>query len=210
MLRFGYGRPDVPAALPAMAKAYLDSLPDGLESYPEARVKNSVVRTWLEGHDAKRLSEALPPSLGRLGRAELPVNRWIPEVHAVVVYLSLRELFFPTDEAFVEDSRERNHKLLANPMYNILVRALSVQRVGKSTPLIYNHMHQGTRLEVDAAQWPWIWSLTSPDHLVPSLLARCYATAIGAAIELNGQDNVQVLLRSSTPTVQQFTVSFDR
>lgn len=134
------------AVLPRVT-AYLDRLPGGIDAFPEAEVKYSVVATWLEGHDAGVLVDGLPTAVHPLLQREFPVTRWISEVHATTIYLGLRERLFSSDDAFVADALRRNHTLLNKPMYRILMRLLSRSRVAKGASVAYfpNAPRHGTR-----------------------------------------------------------------
>lgn len=197
-------------AFPARVVDYLARLPDGLDSYPAAQVKNSVVRAWIAEHDTKALAAAVPETVRPLCTGELMVTRWVPEVHATAVYLTLRELFFDSDAAFVLDAHARNRALLSGRLYRMLVRLLSVERIGKTTRLLYSQMHRGTDLSVDVTDFPWRCWLRYPHALVPELLGHCYATAIGAAVELSGMHRVEVETVSVSDTELRLAVSFDR
>lgn len=189
---------------------YLEQLPEGLDSYPGALAKNAVVRAWVEGHDIERLAATLPESLVPLVRKEVAVSSWIPEAHAMVIYLQVRELFFADDDAYVLDAKERNRQLLAGPLYRIVVSLLSAGRIGKTSRQVFNLMHRGTDLMVDVDRWPWVWKAKFPAYLIPELLGRCYTTAVVAGLELNGQKGVEAVLVEHTPTTLEFSVSFDR
>ena len=189
---------------------YLERLPEGLDSYPGALVKNSVVRVWVEGHDIERLAATLPEALVPLVREELAVSAWVPEVHAMVIYLQVRELFFDDDDAYVRDAKERNRKLLAGPLYRMVLSLLSAERIYKTSRRVFNLMHRGTDLTVDVSRTPWVWKAKFPANLVPELMGRCYATAVIAALELNGQRGVEAALVELTEMTLEFSVSFDR
>ncbi|MGH1342406.1 MAG: hypothetical protein ACRBN8_12680 [Nannocystales bacterium] len=177
------------SVLPRVA-AYLDQLPGGIDAFPEAEVKYSVVATWLEGHDATALVSSLPDAVHPLLQREFPVTRWVPEVHATMVYLGLRERFFESDDAFVADALERNRTLVNKPMYRILLGLLSKSRAVKGASVTYSQLHRGTELIVVGGDDHWEVYIVHPPHLVPPILGRCYATAMRAALEVKGYENV--------------------
>ena len=170
--------------------AYLDQLPGRIDAFPDAEVKYSVVATWLEGHDAATLVDSLPTEVHPLLERDFPVSRWISEVHATTVYLGLRERFFASDDAFVADALERNRTLLRKPMYRILMRLLTRSRAAKGASVAYSQMHRGTKLIAVSEDERWDVEIEHPPHLVPPILGRCYATAMRAALEVKGYQNV--------------------
>ncbi len=193
----------------ACVQAYLDSIPGRLAGYPETLVKYSVLDTWLEGHDLTALALQMPGSLHYLFEPGFPVSKWVPEVHAMVTYLTQRELFFDSDDAFVADALERNIKLFRRPIYRVLVRLISMSLAAQGPARVYSQMHRGTELAVIAAPNAWTVKLTHPPHLIPALLARCYGTAMRAAILEKGGTNVEVVSLSTTPEQMVHEIRFD-
>lgn len=188
------------AALPIeRIENYLARLPGRIDSHPDAQVKYSIIETWVDGHDLARLVEAVPPPVRPMLEHGFPVTRWVPEVHATTVYLALRELFFPSDDAFVADAHERNVQLLSKPMYRILMRFIGPDRAAKGAALAFSQMHRGVNLDVDSVDGAWVVRIDHPPHLVPELLCRCYATAVRAVLELKGYAGVRSKLTELRP-----------
>lgn len=206
---FRYGDRYVQRSAIERVQAYLDKLPEGVHAYPDARVKFSIVRTWLEGHDPTELAGVVPESVHPLLESGVPITRWVPEVHATCIYLALRELYFRSDDAFVEDALERNLRLLQNPMYRILMRVISRDRAAKSTALAFSQMHRGTDIDVERDADAWLVTLRHPPHMIPELLGRCYATATRATLEVKGFTNVRAEPERLEPAVTTLRVRFD-
>ncbi|MBL4685682.1 MAG: hypothetical protein JKY37_13900 [Nannocystaceae bacterium] len=188
----------MPAALPARIAEYLGRLPEGIDSFPNFRVQGTVVRMWLSGHDPAPLLAMLPGPVDRLVRAELAADTWVSEVHATVVYLALRELFFTSDDAFVADAYARNRQLLAGAAFSMMP-LLTPANIDVQSRRAFRSMHDGIAVVTDVSRQPWTWSLTFPSYLVPQLLARCYVTALAAALESVGKQAVYVELLNHEP-----------
>lgn len=188
---------------------YLGKLPGGVHAYPTAQVKFSIIETWIDGHDVRKLATAVPEAVRGILTDNLPVTRWVSEVHATTIYLALRELFFRSDDAFVADALQRNARLLTRPMYRILLHMVSAERAAKGAAIAFSQMHRGISLEVDPKGDRWTVSLHHPAHLVPELLARCYATALRAALEVKGYDSVQSTLLTADPALTEFEVRLE-
>ncbi|MCR9162433.1 MAG: hypothetical protein ACE37F_19650 [Nannocystaceae bacterium] len=193
----------------ARVQAYLDALPGGIAAYPEFVGKYSVVRAWLEGNDRAALRKVVPREVHPLLEDGVPITRWVSEVHATCIYLAIRELFFPSDDAFVDDAFLRNVRLLEKPMYKILMRVVNPSRAAKGTAAVFSQMHRGLELSVDPKPEAWIATLTHPPLLLPDLLARCYATALRAALEVKGYQDVTSRAVSTTPESTTFRVTFE-
>lgn len=196
-------------AAKARVHAYLKRLPGGIDAYPDAQVKYSIVRAWLEGQDLEALAEILPAPVLPLVERGVPITRWVPEVHATTIYLSLRELFFSSDDAFVEDALDRNLQLLEKPMYRILMRVISRDRAAKGTALAFSQMHRGTEIDVESDGEGWLVVLRHPPYMIPELIGRCYATALRAALEVKGFRNVRAAPIRLEPELTRIRVRFD-
>lgn len=167
-------------------EAYLDRLPSGLDSYPGHQVKMGVVQTWVDGHDLAGIRAALPESL-QTGLLDQRVTGWVSEVHATVVYLTVRELFFDSDEAYVGAALEKNRTLLSRSIYRAASRLLTPQRLVKTGSLVFGLMHRGIETGPAPFEGKGVgWVMEFPEHLVPELIARCYATALVAAMGIGG------------------------
>ncbi|MFK7990756.1 MAG: hypothetical protein AB8I08_32345 [Sandaracinaceae bacterium] len=171
--------------LPEELQAYIDRLPGGLDAYPDHRSKASVLRAFLDGHDMDALRAALPAELAALADPKTAVTTWLPEVHLNAVMLARRAVFFDSDEAFVEDAAKRNRQLIESPLYRMLIKFFSTERVGAMGRTVFHQMHDGIELEIHPGT-PMRWALRYPPHLMPELVARCYATAATVALELGG------------------------
>ena len=187
-----------------LVSQYLAELPTRLRSYPNCTVKMSVVRAFAEGHDVRALAAALPDELEPSYLFDLPVTSWIPEVHATVVYLTIRELFFESDDSFVAGAHAKNLDLLNSTFYRTVARLISPARLNSIGTRLFQSMHRGVQAEggeTDSGVW---WDLRYPVNLVPVLVARCYATALAAALETGGARDVQVQLRRHSATRTRF------
>ena len=191
----------------ASTEAYLRRLPEGLESYEGHLVKMSVVRAWVEGHSLAALREALPQPLVPGELLERPVTAWVPEVHATVVYLTMRDLFFDDDDAYVEAAYAKNSKLLRGPLYRVLTTLFSWQRISSLGGSVFARMHRGIESTAEVVGDRGLrWRLDYPEHLVPPLIGRCYVTALVAALEAGGLGTVHVEIEANTPTHLSATV----
>ncbi|MCZ7677693.1 MAG: hypothetical protein M5U28_02505 [Sandaracinaceae bacterium] len=135
------------------AAAYLARLPEGLASHPQCVVKASVLR---DVADARPLGPddlaALPGPVAQLVREPPPVSSWVPEVHALVAMIAIRDRHFAPGEiglsAYEEWTYERNKKLLARPLYRALFLLLSPERLLRNVGNRWAMFRRGSRLEL--------------------------------------------------------------
>ncbi len=176
-------------------ESYLASLPAGLDSYPDCQQKASVFRVFLAGIRPESFSARLPPTLATLATSPPPVNLWLPEVHAHAVFIAAREAAFADDEAYERFAYRQNAALLESPLYSILFKFVSPERVIRGAPSRWGHFHRGMTLVPEMSEpGRAALRLQASPGLLPPLLARCYGTAFRAALEAAGAKHVSVEL----------------
>ncbi|MCU0701793.1 MAG: serine/threonine protein kinase [Myxococcaceae bacterium] len=189
----------------ARMEAWLAKLPAGLDSYPEATQKGSVVLAFLEGIDPVALEGRLPAPLAKLLKFRPAPSAWVSEVQATALYLGGAEACFTSDDAFVDFALQTNRKLLAGPLYGMLFRALGLRRVLQGATGRWEHLHRGSRLVMtELVDGRATMHLHTPANMVPPLLARCSATALHAALEVSGAKSVEVNVVVESDTTLRF------
>lgn len=113
--------------------AYLAQLPQGLNSYPEALSKGSLLRSSLEGHDVGRLVDELPDVLRAVIESPPPAGVWVPAVHSDAVFHAVVDRFHPTDERVIAWSEARTLSMAKGPMYGALFR-VSARPLSSAVP----------------------------------------------------------------------------
>lgn len=185
--------------LPSVA-AYLESLPDGLDSYPGALTKGAVVRTFLgESGVLSRLAPGdVPGRVEDLLRDLPPVGTWVREVHFCAAIGALMDRCFPGVAgmaAFQLSMLERNRQLLTGPLYKILFMVVSPERVFLATDQRWSAFHRGSALKVIARSPQAVrLELSAPPHLFPDYYVRAIRGAIQAAGEAAGCKSIFVEL----------------
>jgi len=184
---------------------YLDALPLAEESYPDYLQKASVYRQFLALTPGAGLAEALPPSVRRLVTDPEPVSAWIPEVHAVAIYLSAYDVGFADEVAYLEHWKKVNDALLGGPLYRILMRVVSPTIVLRGARSRWGNFHRGLGFHVDNLSPGNLEArLTYPVALLPEVLAVSYTSAFQAALELAGAREARLRVVSYTPTRTHF------
>lgn len=167
-------------------RAFVAGLPEGEASYHGALVKAGVVRTWIEGHDVQQLRRALAEYPDAVATMEAPVTTWVREVHATIVYLAVRELFFHSDGTYVRAAYDKNAALLDRPIYKPLFLTFGHERLVRWAPKVFQQFHRGTTVTVDDEGPDLRVIYRYPPGLIPPLIARCHITSIAALIEKVG------------------------
>jgi uncharacterized protein (TIGR02265 family) len=179
-------------------QAYLDALPDGVESYPQYVQKASVYRQFLQEMPSRDLIGHLPPPVERLLTAPLPVSAWVPEVYATALYLAIADVHLPDEREFLAHKLEANRKILSSALYRILMMVVSPNVALRNTGARWRMFHRGIALATQELGPQRVEvRMTFPPHLVPPLLVRTYGLVFQATTETAGGKDVAVLVRSS-------------
>jgi uncharacterized protein (TIGR02265 family) len=189
----------------ATVESYLARLPGGMHAYPECMHQGEALSIWLRGSPTSALVERLPHEAGALlsSADHLPV--WIPEVHATVLYLAIREAHFPDDAAFLAHAREVNRRLLDTPTNRVLFWVVSPRDMLRAAGPRWSTLHRGSSVNVrirgDSSAEV---ELGFPAHLLPEIVLRGNATGFAAALERTGACEVVVEVREVESTRARF------
>ena len=129
--------------------AYIDSLPEGLESHPDCHTKAAIYRSYLERSpiDAELLGE-LPEPLADLLVHPRVVSTWLPAVHSLALTMVFRDLFAPEHDSFAEFVRTSTAEMYSTPMYRVLMVAMNPQRLLKAASLRWTQFNRGSKMTV--------------------------------------------------------------
>jgi hypothetical protein len=171
---------------PRMA-AYLDALPKGIDSYPDAQAKGSIFRTLLTSRPlalAGLPQTSLPEPIAALAR-ELPLpNEWIPEVWLMCVSLGIADAYELEDEEYLSWVYETNRDLFRGA-YRLLMSLASPELLLRGATLRWMYFHRGTELLTEPAgpgQGNLI--LSFPHRLFAGLALRHFTAVFGAPLKL--------------------------
>jgi hypothetical protein len=185
----------------ASVEAYLSSLPAGVDSYPERAHKGESLSVWLQRSPARGLAAFVPAQVAPLLVPDRPFPTWVPEVHASVLYLAIREARFADDAAFLAHARACNRAVLQTPTNRVLFWALSPSAILRAAGLRWGSLHRGTSIDVRVARDASAQLvLEYPPRLFPEIVLRGTATGFAAALENAGARDVHLELRAAEET----------
>jgi hypothetical protein len=180
---------------------YLAGVPGGIDGYPQCFHRGDPLARWIEHSPTAGLRERLPAPAAALLRPGARIPNWVPEVHATIIFLAIRELHFRDDAAFLEHSRRCNRAVLETPANRLILWAASPRAILRGVSLRWGSLHRGSTL---AARTPGEGSaeltLTFPPRLLPEIVLRGNATGIREALEGSGGRDVEVDLHAMEPT----------
>jgi hypothetical protein len=186
--------------------AYLASLPRGIASYPECQHKGEPLDVWLRKSPTRDLARLVPPQAAILLDRNRPIPNWVPDVHANVLYLAMRQAHFADDASFLAHAREVNRAVLETPANRLLFWAASPRGMMRAAGVRWGSLHRGSSLEVRNARENSVdAALSFPRALYPELILRANGTGFALVLENAGARNVEMQLRTVTPTHALFT-----
>jgi hypothetical protein len=181
--------------------AYLASVPGGIDAYPDCLHKGEPLAVWLERSPLDGLAERVPPAVARLLRAPRDLPQWVPEVHATVIYLAMREVHFQDDASFLAHARRCNQSVLETPLNQVLFWAASPRAILRAGPVRWGSMHRGSTITVRSPdEHSGELTMAFPENLFPEIVVRGNGTGCALAIERAGGRAPEIHLREMSPT----------
>jgi hypothetical protein len=181
--------------------AYLASISGGIDGYPDCLHKGEPLAVWLERSPTEGLAKRLPPAAAELLCASRNLPQWVPEVHATVLYLAIREAHFPDDASFLAHARRCNQFVLETPLNLVLFWAASPRDILRAASVRWGSMHRGSTIEVRSPdEHSAELTMNFPAHLLPELVVRGNGTGFALAMERAGARDLQVQLRVMNAT----------
>jgi len=186
--------------------AYVRQLPNGVESYPAAFVKGSVVRALVErsGYLAALPPGSLPASIEKALRDGIGVTAWLPETFHGTLAAATYDVDFcdkggmPAYEASVLAG---NRALLNSALYRVMFLVASPERILIGAERRWASFHRGSELRVlDHTPKTATVRLVHPPRLFGEHAARGIAMALRAAIDAAGAKCVDVSTTTESET----------
>ncbi|MEM6289765.1 MAG: hypothetical protein AAGA54_00825 [Myxococcota bacterium] len=190
--------------------AYLDGLPNGFDSFPEAQGLFDAFTPMLARLDLDAVDARLRQALEAQERRRAP---WVPEALNTAIVLATAD-DAADDDVFLASVLDRNLELYKRPVYRALMFVLSPTLALMGAPRRWSAFHRGTTLDVGA--WKPVGDrntatlrLEHPAGLFPPLIHRAYAEAFRAAGVVTRADDVTIAC-DSTASSATFEVSYRR
>ncbi len=180
-------------------RAYLATLPDGLDSHPTTLVKASALLAFRSRLELGGLDE-MPADLADVVRYPPLPSQWLPTAHMNVVEMMLVDQLGSV-AAFEELAYQINCNYLRSPLYRVAFRVLSPQMLLRGAAFRWRHFHRGSSLKVmrmDSRSARL--HLTYPDHLFNAAIADEKGGAFRVALELAGARDIEMSCEQPTST----------
>lgn len=157
------------------------------------------------------VADVLPKSLSRLLNGRFTVSEWLSEVHVTAVYVAIADLNFSSDDSFIDRVQEANRSLFRSPLYKLLMWVISPAYMVKHAGPRWGTFHRGIKLhsEMKPSGHGALCRLEFQPALVPPLIVRAYVTAVQAALEASGAENLTAQIVSQDLVHAMFEYGWD-
>jgi hypothetical protein len=197
--------------------AYLDSLPDGLRSFPQCQVRGEILDStldWLAEVEASpdaRLRDAL--ARFRAGGA---AAEWIPEVLQNAVSLQIIDDGYPSDESWLNEVYRRQKMVYRTPLYRALLMVLSPTLLTMGAQDRWAAYRRGSELVVDkwtrqGTRRQTTATLFHPAGLHTEVLLLSLGQALVAAVDACGAaaSRLELLAEETRPGAARYRLSYE-
>jgi hypothetical protein len=194
------------------ARAYVRSLPQGLDSFPDCRARGEVFEDVRLHFREMGRDPMLPAVITSFFKGEF-TNRWMPEVVGQAVNLLIRDAGLPTVDALLKWSYETSSRLFRDSPFRVLMKLVSPTLLVMGAAQRWSALHAGTTLGAGKVERTEEGSATSgllrfPSGLFPELFLRALAPAFQAAVENARARNVVVGLRRFSGTDAEYRITW--
>lgn len=190
-------------------RAYVEALPEGLDSYPQTLLKGSACGAILQNLPEIDLA-VIPDELRGMLENPPPVSVWIPEIPVAALIHTLCESHFTDDEAFLAWAEAGFANYFGSALYRILFAVLSPVRLARGADKKWGALRQGSRREmIEATETYNRGRIVYPPHAFSRLYVEMLCRGFVAAYRLSRAKNPAVRLLSWSPTESTLEIVYD-
>jgi len=190
---------------------YLARLPDGLNSYPDAVVKGSLVRGISEFKTERFASRPLPSQLQAWIDAPPLASQWVSETRLVAFGIAVRESYFDTDGEYLAWTELPLTKTLRSPLYRVLFALLSPGRLVKSGSKRWGALRRGTSRELlERNENGNLGRIVFPPDLYDALYLSALLGALRIVYTMSGAQDPSVEIVESSSEFVVTEVRYDK
>lgn len=171
--------------------SFVARLPNGLASYPQCKIRGSLVHSMLQTRTIERPEQGLPEELVELIRHPPVYSAWVPQVHGRAILRVVYDEHFAAPERYATWAYESQKKLFSGPLYRILFWGISPERLMRMAVTRYEHFHVGVSMTLQAGPKGGAAMLRYPPDLFDSLDHLATLEGFRAALELAGAAKVR-------------------
>ncbi len=196
------------------AAAYVASLPQGLDSFPECRMNHLVLVHVPTDFPELVTGQELPPRLAEFFEKRIRGD-WFNEAVGNAIYLMIRDCCFRDDASFQGWNQKNIDRLIRNPLFRAIMVLLSPALVVIGAGKRWTSFHQGTQMKTEAVgqsggRLQVRGLLTFPAGIYDPLLLRLHTSTFLAALIAAKADKPEVRLGEVTATSAEYLASWQK
>jgi hypothetical protein len=194
------------------AAAYVASLPQGLDSFPECRMNHHVLEHVPTDFPDLAAGQLMPPQLADFFARRI-AGDWFHEAVGNTIYLMIRDQCYRDDASFQGWNQKNIDRLIRNPLFRAIMVLLSPALVVIGAGKRWGSFHQGTTMKTEPVgqagdRLQVRGMLTFPAGLYDPLLLRLHTSTFLAALVAAKADQPEVRLGDVTPTSAEYLASW--
>lgn len=155
-------------------QAYVNSLPDGFQSFPECQGKASLFAIALQLQPVTNLPPGVPPHLQKYFDTKLPPNQWVPELDYCLFSLLMAEIHNWDNVGMRRFWNRVMDHINNSAMYGLLFRFLSARMLVTTVASRWSSFHKGTTCVAEKTAEGLVITLGWPAGLFPELIVHGY------------------------------------
>ena len=197
-----------PKLLP-LAAAYLAALPEGLDSYPDCRIRTEVTQLVLDRFPRILEHPGVASGFAERVRSSLEEGEWMSEALGVAVRMMTRDSMFASDAEYDDWTFELSMKLYERRVYRVLMYVISPSLVMMGATRRWNAFRQGTTLVAKSNGRGGDIDLAFPPRLYTRLVLGGLGQAFRAALVAARARGVRVELDEVERDRAHWSVTWD-
>jgi len=191
---------------------FVGRLPEGLDSYPECRIKADVFDDLGARYPELLSGGGMPPIVERYLAGSYD-EAWLPEAVSNALLMMVRDALFDSDSGFLDWCRGNMRSLFEKPLYKLMMHVFSTSLVVMGSTKRWSAFHEGTTLEASPirkveGRYETVGVLRYPHHLFGGLLIEQLASTYLAAFDVNKAGEPRVIPKEKNSTESLFFVSW--
>lgn len=177
--------------------AYINALPVGLDSYPEAKTKALYSLLLRDSMKAELTSTSLPYPLRTRLLADWKPDDWIPAALYAALAALAKDMKWKSETAFHQGMADLAVSMYQTAVYRAVMAIVSPSLMVMGAARRWGTFHQGTQLRVvNPTKTSGDAVLTFPDRLFSQPALQSLGASLCTALTGCGAKNVTLVLRN--------------
>lgn len=190
--------------------AYLDQLPNGVESHPDCTIKGAAARPFLDDKPLTSVPQgALPERLHALIMNPPARSSWVSDVENNCLHYAITDFYRMTEDAYLAWIEDKVQALFGGPVYRLMMSLASPEALLGSNLARWETFHNGSTLTTVEQKPKWVRRvLRFPEGLFDATGLRTQARIFEATLKHSRAKGASAKLVSFDKTSATFENSW--